>query len=108
MRETLRVRQVLAQSKTADDSFTHLVASMGKPRATSTGRRKNGTAVTRAESGAAQKSKNGKRFQIDSSESDGDKSGGASVHSVVSGIFSFMQFILGLSAFPIWSEDSCF
>ena len=87
MRETLRVRQVLAQSKTTDDSFTHLVASMGMPKAASTGRRKVGTAVTRSDLSSGTKSKLSKRFQVDSSESDCDKSGGSSSGSVKNGRF---------------------
>ena len=87
MRETLRVRQVLAQTKVADDSFTQLVASMGMPRASSTGRCKVGTAGTRPRSTPKVRGKVAKRFQVDSSESEGDKSGNGSSGSASHGSY---------------------
>lgn len=76
MKDALRVRQVLAQSKCTEGSFTQMVANMGKPVKTSTGRKKMGTAsqkVKESSSGAGKKVVPVNRFQIDSSESEGDR-----------------------------------
>ena len=79
MRDALRVRQVLASSrKTTGSSFTDLVAAMGAPKSTSTGRRKTGTASQRNQTpgvGCSPVRLATNRFQIDSSGSDGEKSG---------------------------------
>ena len=77
MRDTLRVRQVLATSrKSTGGSFTDLVAAMGAPRSNSTGRRKVGTAVQRVQDsgvGCSPIRLATNRFQIDSSSSDSEK-----------------------------------
>ena len=65
MKEHLRVRQVLAQSRPKEDSFTAMVASLGKPKATSSVRRKTTSAGASSKSRAA-----AARFIVDSSGSD--------------------------------------
>ena len=70
VREHLKVRQVLAQTRPADDSFAAMIAGMGKPKAVSTGRKKN-TTVKKIARGNATSSG---RFSIETnSSSEGDK-----------------------------------
>ena len=76
MKDALRVRQVLAQSKNTEGSFTQMVANMGKPVKASTGRKKVGTAVQKSKEshvGNGKKVASVKRFQIDSSGSESDR-----------------------------------
>ena len=76
MKDALRVRQVLAQSKNTEGSFTQMVANMGKPVRTSTGRKKTGTAAQKLKEpvvGKGKKVVSVERFQIDSSGSEADR-----------------------------------
>lgn len=59
------MRQVLAQPRPKEDSFTSMVANMGRPKATSSVRRKSMSNTTSSKARSA-----GKRFNIDSSGSD--------------------------------------
>ena len=89
MKDTLRVRQVLAAShKPAGGSFTELVAAMGAPRGGSGGRRKLGTAIQRLQDGPDTCSPirlATNRFQIDSSGSEGEKNGAVATSSPLKG-----------------------
>ena len=89
MKDTLRVRQVLASShKATSGSFTELVAAMGAPRSSSTGRRKVGTAVQRVQEDPSACSPirlATNRFQVDSSGSEGEKTNSPSGSSPLKG-----------------------
>ena len=89
MKDALRVRQVLASShKATSGSFTELVAAMGAPRSSSTGRRKVGTAVQRVQEDPSACSPirlATNRFQVDSSGSEGEKTNSPSGSSPLKG-----------------------
>ena len=71
VREQLKVRQALAQPRLAESSFASMIAEMGKPKAVSTGRKKN--PQTHAKKNTRIAGQSG-RFSVETnSSSDSDK-----------------------------------
>lgn len=72
VREHLKVRQVLAKPRPSEDSFTAMIAGMGKPKAVSTTRKKNLTGIGKRI--PKQSGRSGGRFSVDTTScSDGEK-----------------------------------
>ena len=65
LKEHLKVRQVLAQPRPKEDSFTAMVANLGRPKATSSVRRKSSAGNSAVKSRASST-----RFVVDSSGSE--------------------------------------
>ena len=78
LKEHLKVRQVLAQPRPKEDSFTAMVANLGRPKATSSARRKSnvGSASTKSRGGATPS-----RFVVDSTSGSEDAVPGTPVRN---------------------------